>query len=447
MSCTENGKEDTAVKTPKLFKRSTWLKFVFCNLIGFFVFFLNVPFEGKRTIPLDVLCTMAREAVGNAQHYVVLAVCVAGAILPFVQGTWNRSKTSIIFSILKIGGMLCAAMYVLNFGPQRWRQNEDLLPFLFGMGQSLSFLVPIGAIFLAFLTGYGLMDFASVFMQPVMRRIWKIPGRSAIDALASFVGSYSVALLITDAEYQRGNYTKKEAAIVATGFSTVSSTFMITVARTLGLMERWNFYFWSTLLITFSVTAITVRMFPLDRIPDEYCEGKTPKPEKSIAANRFSQAISMALTTVENSGNLFRNIWRTFLGGLRMTCNIVPSILSVGLIGMLLALYTPIFNPIGYLFYPFTAFVRLPEALPAAQAIATSIAEMYLPCAFVVRSSLATRYVVGVCCISELLFFSAVIPCILSTSIPVRVPQMLLIWVERVMLSILLSGAVALIAF
>lgn len=44
-------------------------------------------------------------------------------------------------------------------------------------------------------------------------------------------------------------------------------------------------------------------------------------------------------------------------------------------------------------------------------------------------------------------FFSAVIPCILSTSIPVKVPQMLFIWVERVILSVLLAGAAALILF
>ena len=32
---------------------------------------------------------------------------------------------------------------------------------------------------------------------------------------------------------------------IATGFSTVSAAFMIIVAKTLGLMGTWNFYFWS----------------------------------------------------------------------------------------------------------------------------------------------------------------------------------------------------------
>ena len=35
-----------------------------------------------------------------------------------------------------------------------------------------------------------------------MKPIWKTPGRSAIDAIASFVGSYSLVLLITNRVYE-----------------------------------------------------------------------------------------------------------------------------------------------------------------------------------------------------------------------------------------------------
>ena len=144
-------------------------------------------------------------------------------------------------------------MYVTGIGPAVLFENGNLFPFLFKtLCCSLCFLIPIGAVFLSFLTSYGLMEFVAVFLQPVMRKIWKTPGRSAIDAVASFVGSYSLALLITDEMYQKGRYTKKEAFIIATGFSTVSTTFMVVVAKTLDLMDRWNFYFWTTLVITYS---------------------------------------------------------------------------------------------------------------------------------------------------------------------------------------------------
>ena len=85
----------------------------------------------------------------------------------------------------------------------------------------LSILIPIGAIALSLLVGYGLLEYIGVLMQPVMRPLFKTPGKSAVDAVASFVGSYSLGLLITNRVYKDGMYNKKEAVIIATGFSTV----------------------------------------------------------------------------------------------------------------------------------------------------------------------------------------------------------------------------------
>ena len=46
---------------------------------------------------------------------------------------------------------------------------------------------------------------------------------------------------------------------------------------------------------------------------------------------------------------------------------------------------------------------------------------------------------------TKIIFFSAVVPCIMSTSIPIKMRDLIIIWVERVILSILLAGVVALI--
>lgn len=421
-------------------------KFIIFSAIGAFMFFVSVPYGGKNSIPLDHLTTIIRNALGDAQKYWVLALMVFGVFWGFYKKTWNKDVTAIVFTVFKIIGTVCAAMYIWGIGPAFLRENPDLFPFLFDvLCKSLAFLIPLGAVFLAFLTSYGLMEFVGVLVQPIMRPIWKTPGRSAIDAVSSFVGSYSLALIITDKVYKDGKYTKKEAVIIATGFSTVSTTFMIVVAKTLDLMDRWNFYFWTTLVITFIITAIVARIFPTSKVPDEYKEGVTPNPEEVVKENRFRKALESALETAANSGNILTNIWESFRDGIVMCASVLSTIMAIGLIGMLLALYTPFFDIIGYIFLPFTWLVRLPEAKLAAQAIATCIAEMSLPTVFVASASLATRYVVAVTCISEIIFFSAVVPCILATSIPIKMRDLLIIWVERVILSILLAGVVALI--
>ena len=73
----------------------------------------------------------------------------------------------------------------------------------------LSILIPVGAIALSLLVGYGLLEFVGVYMEPIMRPIFKTPGKSAVDAVASFVGSYSLGLLITNRVYKQGCTTNE----------------------------------------------------------------------------------------------------------------------------------------------------------------------------------------------------------------------------------------------
>ena len=423
-------------------------KFLICSLIGIFMFFINITIDGRSTIPLDHLVTFIRNLFGNTQHYVVLLIMIIGIVWSFIDKSWKRDRMALTFTVFKLLGLILAIMFIWGIGPLFIHDNPQLLPFLFNvLATPLAFLIPIGALFLTFLTNYGLMEFAGAFLQGFMRNVMRTPGRSAVDAVASLVGSYSVSLLITDKLYQEGKYNKREAVIIGIGFTTVSATFMVVVANTLGLMDRWNFFFWSSLFVTFTVTAITSRMPPVSRISEDYFEETTPKPEVIIKSNRFKTAYLDAMKASANSGNVFIESKNSFIAGFKMTSMIITTILSIGLIGMLIALYTPFFNIVGYIFYPFALLIQLPadEALLVSQALATGIAEMFLPTAFVVDASLQARFVVGITSISSIVFFSAKIPCVVSTKIPISIPAMVVIWVQRVILSILLSGAIALL--
>ena len=65
---------------------------------------------------------------------------------------------------------------------------------------------------------------------------------------------------------------------------------------------------------------------------------------------------------------------------------------------------------------------------------------MFLPALLLSDADVLTRYVAGVISISSVLFFSAMIPCVLATEIPISVGKMVIIWFERVVLSILLAA-------
>ncbi len=419
------------------------IKFFIYSLVGVFMFFVPITIGGRSTIPLDYIVGYISKNMAGVTPYYALIVIVAGAVLPFREGSWREDRIKTLFSIFKVAGVGVALMALTGVGPA-FLFERDMVPFLYDkLVISVGIIVPLGAVFLSFLVGYGLLEFIGVIMEPVMKPIWRTPGRSAIDAVASFVGSYSIGLLITNRVYREGKYTAKEACIIATGFSTVSATFMIIVAKTLGLMEIWNFYFWSTLVITFGVTAITVRVYPLASKEELTYDGKRIETGRSEGGNILARAWREGFKSAEISAPLKKNIGENLRDGLRMACGILPTILSVGLLGLLLAKYTPLFDILAYIFYPFTLLMKLPEPMLAAKASSVEIAEMFLPALLAKGAPLITRYVVGVVSISAILFFSAVIPCIVSTDIPLRIRDMLIVWVQRTILTIIIAGGVA----
>ncbi|QEK13542.1 YjiH family protein [Crassaminicella thermophila] len=422
------------------------MKFIFFSAIGIFMFFIPISVGQKSTIPIDHIVTAIKTYFSSVVPIYAFIVVILGGIRPFINKTWNKDGVTIAFSILKFLGIIVGVMAYFQFGPA-WLFEKDMVPFLFNkLVIPVGLIVPIGSVFLSFLVGYGLLEFIGVLMRPVMKPIWKTPGRSAVDAVASFVGSYSIGLLITNRVFKEGKYTIKEACIIATGFSTVSATFMIIVAKTLGLMDVWNLYFWTTLIITFIVTAITVRIKPLRSKSDTYITEKGD-PEPQLEGNLLNNAFNEGLKAAEQSVSLGKNIMDNLKDGFAMAMGILPSILSVGLLGLILAKYTPVFDIIGYIFYPFTLLLRIPEPMLAAKAAAVEVAEMFLPALLVTGAPMVTKFVIGIVSVSSVLFFSASIPCILSTEIPITITEILIIWIERTIFTLLLAAPVALFLF
>lgn len=407
------------------------------SLLGIFLFFVPIELMGKKTIAFDHMASFLVKEQRTIAVILLFLLMIYGVTKPFINKSINKNLTNQIMVVLKVAGLVLAVLFITGSAPDVLMQKE-MLPFLFDkLALPVGMIVPIGALMLSFLLGFGLLEAVGVIMQPVMKPIFKTSGKSAIDAVASFVGSYSVGLLITDRVYKVGGYSPKEAVIIATGFSTVSTAFMVIVAKTLELMPYWTFYFWSCLIITFLVTAITARLPPISR----FSESKTIADSDTLDAPRLKVALETGISTAQNAPSLPHILWQNFKDGVNMAAAIVPSIITIGLIGLLLEKYTPIFDVLGLALYPFTFIGGLPEPMNAAKVMTSGLAEMFLPALLLTKSDILTRYVTAVVSVSGIIFFSAMVPCVLATSIPLNIFQMVWVWFIRVGLSILLACA------
>ena len=420
-----------------LSKPMALIQLIVFSAIGLVMFFVPFTIGEKSTILFDHGATYLVNQQHTLSVILLFMLMIFGVSKPFIDGSWRKNITHKILTVFKVLGLVLAVMYISGNAPA-FMMEKDMLPFLFEkLALPVGMIVPLGALILAFLVGFGLLEMVGVLMQPFMKPIWRTPGASAIDAVASFVGSYSIGLLITNRVYLQKQYSAREAIIIATGFSTVSAAFMVIVAKTLGLMEFWNLFFWSTLVITFIVTAITARIPPISRFDNEL-----DRPNLDYKRGmRLKAAYELGLSTSRRASNFKQILWSNFRDGLTMAAAIVPSIIAVGLTGLLLAKYTPVFDALGLLLYPFTWLGGLPEPLVAAKGMSAGLAEMFLPALLLSEADMLTRYVAGVISISSVLFFSAMIPCVLATEIPISVGKMVIVWFQRVALSILLAAA------
>lgn len=421
------------------------IKFFVYSLIGIVIFFVPVTINNNSSILLDHFVTWISSALPLLTKIFIMIIIILGAIYPFIKGTWNRNTIETIFTLFKVLGVIIGILLIFNIGPS-WLLNEQTGMYVFNyLVIPVGLTVPAGGAVLALLVGYGLLEFVGVYAQKIMYPIWKTPGRSAVNALASFVASFAVGLLITNKEYKEGKFTQKQAVIIATGFSTVTVAFMIVIAKTLHLMDIWNLYFWTTLFVTAAVTACTVRIWPISKISNTYYDHPFIEEDTSElkGKEKLRFAWKKAMDTVESSPNVMKNIWLNFKESLIMTMNILPTILSIGLICLLLAEYTVIFDYLAYVFYPLTWILQIPDSFLAAKGAAIGITEMFLPSLIVVEAPLITKFIIAVTSVSTIIFFSASVPSILSTDIPIRIRDLVVIWFERTVLSLIIVTPIA----
>lgn len=433
-------------------------KFIIYSLLGIFLFFVPVKIGNSSSIMVDHIIAFINRTVPFFGPIFTVCIAIVGGLYPWYKGTYKKDITTFILSVFGLIGIPMAFLGALSFmkiatiGPQ-WLMRPDMLPFVFEkVIMAVTMIVPIGSLFLTFIISYGLLEFAGVLMRPIMRPVFRTPGRSAIDAVASFVGSFSVAIYLTNRLYLEGKYTRREAITIMSGFSTVSATFMIIIARTLKIMDLWNVYFWSAFAITFIVTALTVRLWPLSKIEDTYIDGKG-KPEAVKEGSLFSQALEEGLSAVAMAKPLFANLYDSFKSGIKMVLILTPCMASVATLAFVLIKLTSFFDIFGYLFLPFTyalSLIGLPEPTILAKACATSLADVFAPPLYLASLKdvpLIVKFVTSVVTVSGIIFFGGSIPCLLSTDVDFKLWQMIVIWFERAVLALILTGILAVILF
>ena len=185
------------------------------------------------------------------------------------------------------------------------------------------------------------------------------------------------------------------------------------------------------------------RIYPLNKLPETTYENVPYVEEPTSKGNLFKLALYEAYEQSERSGSIFKEMWAGVRSGCSVISGVAGSTMVLGTCGLLVFYYTPVFTWLGYLFYPFLFVARVPDIAAAMQGAIACIAELVTPAViaggcthFVTRLVLITLPITGI------IGLTMTVPTFLNSKhiIPLGFPKLMLIFWERIGLSILVSA-------
>src|SRR5699024_11763450 len=106
-----------------------------------------------------------------------------------------------------------------------------------------------------------------------------------------------------------------------------------------------------------------------------------------------------------------------------------PVVMAFGLIALMIAEYTPVFQWLGVPFIPLLEIMQVPNAAAASETIIIGFADMFLPA--IVGSSIdaeITRIIIAALSVTQLIYLSEVGVLLLCSNISINIKDLMVIF-------------------
>lgn len=434
-------------------KSSSIVKFVIASVVGVFLFLIPIPQGNTFTIPVGIVINwvkalLATETVDLSTIAVLVFVTVSTlltiinklfhpAFLQKNEGLQKILSPSPLYFVSRIIGVIFVYMAYFKIGPEMvWSGATG--GSMLGIAASLVSIILCIAFLMPLLTDFGIMEFVGVLLRKVVRPLFTVPGRSAIDLVTSWLGTSNAAAILTTGQYESGFYSAREAATISMNFSFVSIPFCYVIAELIGVQEKFTIFYLISLIGGVVLAMIIPRIPPLRNIPDTYDEiaGKrinenVPKgvPKLKWALNLAGHRADTATgKTVAKSGF---HVYAT------MFLDLIPIVMSWGTIVLILAEFTPIFDWVSIPFGWYMDLCGIEGAKEVAPACLVGFADQYIPPLMLADFPIErTRFIVGCMSLLQIIYMTEVGLIVLKSRVPVNVGHLFVVFLERTIIAI-----------
>lgn len=425
------------------------LTFLIPSIIGIVLFLLPLSYSGEINIGIGYLADLFKQNFGDYLPTLMTIVVTVSAIFSIITVTFKPKfiiNSSVLNELLNVNmltlvfrtlGAIFIVLTLLKIGPEFISSMATGGTLLFDLMPTLATWFLLSGFFLPLLLNFGIMDFFGTLIKGVMRPLFKVPGRSAIDAIASWIGSGPVGIVLTNKQLNEGYYSKREAATIAVCFSLVSLPFATVVANFLNINHVFVPFYLTISIASFIAAIILPRIYPINKISKEYMTEAIINEEVPSEVSLFSHAFSCGVKKA-NSGNTLNGL---IINGINIVIDVyislMPLVMCWGTLSLIVAQYTPIFTILSYPVVFLLNILQVPGATEAAPAVLVGFADMFLPSILVsgVEHEI-TRFIIGALSFTQLIYMTETGAIILKSDIDLNLKDLFVVFIERTLITL-----------
>ncbi len=291
------------------------------------------------------------------------------------------------------------------------------------------------------LLDFGLVQFVAVYASPVMRPLFKVPGRSAVDCIASWLGSSSMAVVITAKMHHCGYYNDREAAVMVTSFSLTGVYNIYAIATLLDFRYAFPQIVFSVYLTMFLLALVFPRIWPLNSIPETYHGGidgyDVPPQEARHGHTLFDWALLRGINKARHM-SIKQYFLETLSIAVPLIFGTIPLMITFGTLLLAVADMTPVLDIISYPVAWLFEMSGAAEAQVLGGAVVFAYIDQYLAAAYAqMLFSESARFLCICLTTIGLINLTEVGIHVWHSTIPIKIWQMTVIYLMRIAFSLL----------
>ena len=428
------------------------LKFAIPSLLGAALFLIPMKINGEFVLGVSILCDIIQGWMNPFVDMLALILLGTSAIVPilakiFKPGIIMNHKTmrslfdvSYVIIAVRAVGFAYLVCYLFKVGPE-FIWSDTTGGEAYNIVSTILTLMVGTSLLISLLTDFGIMDYAGILVRRFMRPLFTLPGRASLDCIASWVGSSLTGALLTSTQYKDGYYTKREACVIMTCFSTAAFSFIFILTRVCGLEA----YFLPSVLTIYAAVIpcaiLLPRVYPLSKQKDEYSK-EQPEIREEIPQG-MSKSRWALQCAVEKADEM--TVKKFLVKGVQTIASVwfdvLPMVMFVAATGMIINEYTPVFKILTIPFVPLLNLMGFAEAEVAAPMLLTGFLDQFLPVAMAgAITAIDTRFFVFCMAIAQIIYLSEIGVMMIRSKLDFNLGKIFLVFLERTLLSMPIIG-------